>query len=396
MSHRKTSHKKGHWVLTLGLSLALVGMVAVYFAFPVLSRCRYTIIDGENIIEITSSAASTEAVLEEAGLSLGAGDRFTTEGGSTRRSINIARCQNITVNNAGEALSATVYGGTVGDLLDQLAISLGSGDTLTVHGAAVSTLDPTYDGMSLSIAHSNEKTQVTTAAIPYETVSYLDPTLPVGETKVQVAGVEGKNQITTQLNYENGQLVSTQVVSTKLLSAPVDEVILVGSKETCQESEDAVEVSQEPTQAPTPASELLSASVKAEAKSEDAPVSTPEPTPAPTPEPTPEPEPEPTPEPEPEPEEDAVSGNTITTSDGQVLSYTGTSARYGAIAVDPSVIPYGTRMYIVSDDGNWIYGVATAEDCGGAIKGNIIDLYFDDYSTCIQFGRRSCTVYILD
>lgn len=416
MSHRKTSHKKGHWVLTLGLSLALVGMVAVYFAFPVLSRCRYTIIDGENIIEITSSAASTEAVLEEAGLSLGAGDRFTTEGGSTRRSINIARCQNITVNNAGEALSATVYGGTVGDLLDQLAISLGSGDTLTVDGAAVSTLDPTYDGMSLSIAHSNEKTQVTTAAIPYETVSYLDPTLPVGETKVQVAGVEGKNQITTQLDYENGQLVSTQVVSTKLLSAPVDEVILVGSKETCQESEAAVEVSQEPTQAPTPASELLSASEKAEAKSEDAPVSTPEPTPAPTPEPTPEPEPEPTPEPEPEPEpeEDAVSGNTITTSDGQVLSYsstisveataytgggttaTGTSARYGAIAVDPSVIPYGTRMYIVSDDGNWIYGVATAEDCGGAIKGNIIDLYFDDYSTCIQFGRRSCTVYILD
>ncbi len=75
---------------------------------------------------------------------------------------------------------------------------------------------------------------------------------------------------------------------------------------------------------------------------------------------------------------------------------TGTSARYGAIAVDCSVIPYGTRMYIVSDDGNWIYGVATAEDCGGAIKGNIIDLYFDDYSTCIQFGRRSCTVYILD
>ena len=75
---------------------------------------------------------------------------------------------------------------------------------------------------------------------------------------------------------------------------------------------------------------------------------------------------------------------------------TGTPARYGAIAVDPSVIPYGTRMYIVSDDGRWVYGYATAEDCGGAIKGHIIDLYFDDYDTCIQFGRRNCTVYILD
>ena len=53
-------------------------------------------------------------------------------------------------------------------------------------------------------------------------------------------------------------------------------------------------------------------------------------------------------------------------------------------------------MFIVSDDGNWIYGYATAEDCGGAIRGHIIDLYFDDYYTCIQFGRRDCTVYILD
>ena len=81
---------------------------------------------------------------------------------------------------------------------------------------------------------------------------------------------------------------------------------------------------------------------------------------------------------------------------GGGITATGTSARYGAIAVDPTVIPYGTKMYIVSDDGKWIYGVATAEDCGGAIKGHIIDLYFDDYSTCIQFGRRNCTVYILD
>ena len=117
---------------------------------------------------------------------------------------------------------------------------------------------------------------------------------------------------------------------------------------------------------------------------------------------------------EPEYEEPSYSEDTITTSSGEVLSYvdvlsveataycgggttaTGTPARYGAIAVDPDVIPYGTKMYIVSDDGKWIYGVATAEDCGGAINGYIIDLYFDDYDTCIQFGRRNCTVYVLE
>ena len=78
------------------------------------------------------------------------------------------------------------------------------------------------------------------------------------------------------------------------------------------------------------------------------------------------------------------------------LTATGTTARVGAIAVDPKVIPYGTRMYIQSADGSIVYGVATAEDCGGAIKGNKIDLFFDSYDACIQFGVRTCTVYILE
>ncbi len=60
------------------------------------------------------------------------------------------------------------------------------------------------------------------------------------------------------------------------------------------------------------------------------------------------------------------------------------------IAVDPSVIPLGTRVYVVG------YGYAVAEDTGGAIRGNIIDLYMDSYTDCINWGRRNVTVYILD
>ena len=63
--------------------------------------------------------------------------------------------------------------------------------------------------------------------------------------------------------------------------------------------------------------------------------------------------------------------------------------------MDPDVIPYGTRMFIVSADGSITYGVATAEDCGGSIQGNRIDLFFDTYDECIQFGVRSCDVYLL-
>ena len=77
------------------------------------------------------------------------------------------------------------------------------------------------------------------------------------------------------------------------------------------------------------------------------------------------------------------------------ITATGTQARVGAIAVDPKVIPYGTRMFIVSEDGKYIYGEATAEDCGGLIKGNRIDLYFDTLRECNTFGVRMCQVYFL-
>jgi 3D (Asp-Asp-Asp) domain-containing protein len=74
---------------------------------------------------------------------------------------------------------------------------------------------------------------------------------------------------------------------------------------------------------------------------------------------------------------------------------TGAYATYGVIAVDPTVIPLGSKVYIVSDDGKFIYGFASAEDTGGAIKGNKIDLCYDSVAECFIFGRRQCTVYIL-
>jgi len=63
--------------------------------------------------------------------------------------------------------------------------------------------------------------------------------------------------------------------------------------------------------------------------------------------------------------------------------------------VDPKVIPYGTRMFIVSDDGAYVYGLSTAEDCGGAIQNKRLDLYMPTLEEAFQFGIRSCTVYFL-
>lgn len=74
----------------------------------------------------------------------------------------------------------------------------------------------------------------------------------------------------------------------------------------------------------------------------------------------------------------------------------GTRARVGAVAVDPRVIPLGSKLYIESMDGFASYGYATAEDTGGAIKGNRIDLFYNSNAEANRFGRRNVRVYVLD
>ncbi len=69
---------------------------------------------------------------------------------------------------------------------------------------------------------------------------------------------------------------------------------------------------------------------------------------------------------------------------------TGTKAKYGTLAVDPKVIPYGTKVYIKELD-----KVFTAEDCGGGIKGNKIDIYMNSSSACSKWGVKTITLEIL-
>ena len=74
---------------------------------------------------------------------------------------------------------------------------------------------------------------------------------------------------------------------------------------------------------------------------------------------------------------------------------TGTPVHRGTVAVDQRYIPLGTRMFIVTEKGSYVYGMAKAEDTG--MRGdNKLDLYMDTYAECINFGRRDCKVYILN
>ncbi|MCH5197464.1 MAG: 3D domain-containing protein [Oscillospiraceae bacterium] len=77
----------------------------------------------------------------------------------------------------------------------------------------------------------------------------------------------------------------------------------------------------------------------------------------------------------------------------------GTRPIQGTVAVDPREIPYGTKMYITSADGSYVYGLAVAEDTGGFIywpRGATVDLYMYSKSDCTTWGFRGVNIYILD
>lgn len=71
-------------------------------------------------------------------------------------------------------------------------------------------------------------------------------------------------------------------------------------------------------------------------------------------------------------------------------TFSGVYPRIGTIAVDPKVIPLGSRLWIEG------YGYGIAQDTGGLIKGKVIDLFMNERKECIQWGRRKVMVYFLN
>ena len=91
-----------------------------------------------------------------------------------------------------------------------------------------------------------------------------------------------------------------------------------------------------------------------------------------------------------------MKGTAYTAGEGKggTITSTSTTVRLGVEPGGREVLPQGTKGYVVSNDGQYTYGFAIAEDTG--VRGNMIDLYMNTYNDCIQFGVRDCTVYVLD
>ena len=90
----------------------------------------------------------------------------------------------------------------------------------------------------------------------------------------------------------------------------------------------------------------------------------------------------------PEPEVMIFEATAYTWTGNQTATETWPSR--GTIAVDPAIIPLGTRLYVEG------YGEGIAEDTGGAIKGEILDLYMESEDECWDWGRRTVEVRIIE
>jgi 3D (Asp-Asp-Asp) domain-containing protein len=242
----------------------------------------------------------------------------------------------VTVTCDGTDQTVFVQDGTVGQVLSQLGISLGQYDTLTPTAATPIS----GDTMTIQIQRAVVYEETQYVDLPYSTIRTPDDTMEEGTEQVIRSGETGVQANRVQVVIRPGQEPESLVLSSEVISEPVDEEVSYGTYV--------------PGTLVTASGERISYSKVL-----------------------------------------TCTATAYTSSAGHHTA-TGTTPRVGAIAVDPKVIPYGTRMYIVSSDGSVVYGYATAEDCGGAIKGNKVDLYYDTRSECIQFGRRSVEVYILD
>ncbi len=344
---KKTAAKKRHYLLRwVGIMLSLVGMTAL-LVLTAFAQNTYVITDGDQMTIYNSFSADPAKVLDEVGVELDEQDYYTTAAVDGVSEITVQRAMPVTVDNCGQSLETTSYGETVGELLDRLGVETGVGYQLS---------DPLnteiYDGMHITVANIVESEETYTVEIPFEITYCEDPTLPVGEEEIVQEGVPGQMLCTADVVYCNTREQQRNVTEQTMLEQPVRQIVAVGTGEAVGEElpiiGDGFII--------LPTGEVLTYT-----------------------------------------HTDIFEATAYTHTDEgcDMITANGNQVKVGVVAVDPKVIPYGTRMFIVTKSGSYIYGVATAEDCGGGIKGNRLDLYMETPADCVEFGRRDCIVYFL-
>lgn len=303
------------------------------------------VIDGKETKLVTYSS-SVRGTLEKNGITVGPKDKLQPGLDSKVKDgdkITIKKAVNVGVKVDGKTLQIATAESTIEDMFDSEGITVSDFDKVS----PLKTQSIT-DGMMVTITRVTSDVVREVQPIDYSTEIRKDNDLASNVTKVVQEGQTGEREITTRVVYEDGKEVSREAVSNSVTKQPVQKVLLQGTLGILNVSRGGEQVLYRKT-----------IRVKATAYCPC-----------------------------------AICTGKFRTDTGYARTASGTIARrnpdgYSTIAVDPSVIPLGSKVYVEG------YGFAIAEDVGGAIKGNIIDVFFDTHSQANNWGVRYRNVYIL-
>jgi len=303
------------------------------------------IVDGK-YIQITTLKSNVTQILKSNNIALGSKDQITVSLDSEVKDgdkIYIKKAVNIRVLVDGKKFNIQTSENTVGDMLNAEKIVLNADDKITPLKS-----DSLKSGLQVQITRVNTENLQEIKGINFATETKSSSELKQGVKKVIQEGKPGQKIITSSIVYENGKEVSRNLISEKIKSNPIKQIVALGTANVYSPSRGG------------DISYVREIMVRATAYTADYNCTGKSPG-------------------------DPAFGMTSTGVKAQ-RSPNG----YSTVAVDPRVIPLGTKLYIEG------YGYAIAEDVGGAIKGNKIDLYYNSSSESLNWGSRNVKIYVLN
>jgi uncharacterized protein YabE (DUF348 family)/3D (Asp-Asp-Asp) domain-containing protein len=333
--------------------------------------------DGETT-QVKVSGGTVADALEEAGVKLSELDSCNhelTEPVKDDMLVEVSRVVSVRIAVDGSTRGYRVQALTVEGALEKVGVTLGKEDR--VEPEPQTTL---RTGMKITVRRVKTQEETETEEIDYERKYVHTRDLVEGETSVLTEGMKGKKELRYRAVYVDGELESRELLSEEVVAEPVKEIVLRGSGYQTQAPQlDFIDDGS--SSSPSPTSKPGDTGNSGQGISVN------------------------------------TTAGTLTDQDGKQVRYSraitgectaycipggttsvGLLAERGIIAVDPDIIPYGTKMFVASPDGSIVYGYGVAGDTGGAcLAGDIIaDLCYDTIEECSIIGRRDMVLYILE
>jgi len=301
--------------------------------------------DGGEYVAHLTGANNVSDFFHEVGIQLGDADRVNyAKATPLWDGINISILRelmfNVQIDNDTVLTKTTMPDTTVEQILMDLQQE--KNVALLYDGEHARTVN---EGDSIVFASLRERLETETSAIPYQTIENRTSAVRQGSSHVRQEGMAGEHAVTTQVIYIGGEEVNREVISEDITMEPVTEIIDIGTARlgaltdvTAPDFHYARRVRMEAT--------AYTAGFGCTGKHPDDP--------------------------------------------WYRITASGREVEHGIVAVDRNVIPLGTQLYVEN------YGFALAADVGGAIRGYKIDLFMEDLSDALRFGRRNVYVWILE